>query len=162
MFFGDNMASGSVSESGVLSERFLEQFEIRSEVYGDDQDIDPDRKDGESVDWDLLDRRFSNDPGFREWVSKKAAGSGAHLGKKHSHSSVSMSSGKNHILQSGTTSLLRAGRETSTLKPLIDRPLQKRLSHNFPGCSHRSSHLTSCLGRATNTVIGIVFHVIPF
>ena len=116
------MASGSVSEVDLLSDRFLEQFEIRSEVYGDDRGVDSDRQDGVLVDWDLLDRRFSDDPGFRVWVSRKAAGSDAHLGR-------------NHSLRSGTASLLRAGRETSTLKPLIDRPLQRRSSHNSPGCS---------------------------
>ena len=156
------MASGSVSEGDVLSERFLEQFEIRSEVYGDDQCVDSDREDGVSADCDLLERRFSDDPGSREWVSEKATGSGAHLEREHSHPSVATSSGKNHVLRNGTTSSLRAGRETLTLRPLIDRPLQKSSSHNFPGCYNRSSHLTSCLGRVTNTVVGIVLHVIPF
>ena len=63
------MASGSGVEGDVLSDRFLEQFKIRSEVNDDDQGME----DGGFIDWDLLDRRFSDDPGFREWVSRKTA-----------------------------------------------------------------------------------------
>ena len=65
----------------------------------------------------------------------KVAGSGAHLEREHSHPSVATSSEKKHVLRNGTTSLLRAGQETLTLKPLIDRPLQESSSHNFPDCS---------------------------
>ena len=40
---------------------------------------------------------------------------------------------------------------------------RRKVCHIISLAAHnRSRHLTSCLGRATNTVIGVVLHVIPF
>ena len=132
-FFKSTMASYSGTEGDVLSDRFLEQVEIRSEADCDDPEVGSDRENGGSIDWDFLERRFSDDLGFREWVSRKA-GSVTHRGGQLD-SVDSMSSGKNRSIRSGDASFRYAERGTLTSKPTDRSPMQKRPSHNSTTCS---------------------------
>ena len=110
--------SGSGRTSDVLSEGFLERFEIRSEA---DVSLAADSDSGEEelFDSQLFDRRFNEDPRFRDWVSRKTAAPVVRPDRERSGPSVEISSRRD--LRGMNAASVRSGH--SDIRRSIYRPL---------------------------------------
>ena len=71
----------SSDNPSILSENFLEQYQIISEIEGDSdsdqEDANDSHEEPEEIDEDeQFDKQFAKNPKFREWVLQKKSGAG--------------------------------------------------------------------------------------